>query len=161
MDVVASSGLSAFHTTCINAVRIYNKLLSISDMVTADGTRILEWVLWPIEGNIQPTSNLHWPHQKLPHQHVWQVRRDAIRNIFTIPGTDWLLKEPLGPWKPSHEHHQCFIYMIHLPTNHLWNTKQRLQHYNLTGNVYSSTGFPGSITNRSNDSSNMHKHIHW
>ena len=83
----------------LNNCRLYLQIFSISDLVSADGTKLLKH---PLNGTrlLHCHSSLTWPHQKRPQKETWKFFSQVVRKIFCKPNT-YTLKKPLGKWKPT------------------------------------------------------------
>jgi len=82
--------------TLLNTCRLYLKVITLSDITSADGTYILQKVKsgTPIQGL---TSNLDWPNQGKPTYRSWMLWRQLL-SMLEERGK---LIQPLGKWIDS------------------------------------------------------------
>ncbi len=95
--------------TRINRCRLYLQVITLSDIVSADGTIVLPAAK---QGNFieERPSNISWPKQGYPTKADWSEWRKAI----SLLETNGKLSVPLGAWTaPSH---QTWQYFQHPPT---------------------------------------------
>ena len=147
MDIFQRAGVPYHILLMLNACRLFLKVLTLSDIVSADGLRILEWVIWPLDAANQCNSSLLWPHQECPHHRIWQVWRDTLRQLLTNNSSQWPLENPLGKWFHVRRSHFTYKYMIHTATNTLWDIQLNTKYYIKDGNVFSGFGFYGTPPN--------------
>jgi hypothetical protein len=79
----------------INVVRLHLKVMTLSDVVTAQGKQITEEVF---EGT-KPTdrySKLKWPRQPVTTTKQQKLWKAALEAAFTLSGRS--LQQPLGKW---------------------------------------------------------------
>ena len=84
----------------LNACRIYLQVLTISDIITLDGTTILPNIL---QGKQFRNSSLKWPKQEIP-VHWWSTWQLYLQTYIA----PYLSHHRLGPW--SHPTHQTWIW---------------------------------------------------
>ena len=94
-----------------NACRLWLRITTLSDIVDASGTKIMDWAM---NGEKQKTIDGEFPYQQKPPQHVWKEWRMALRQSFLRRPDDNSqdhqllspLQEPLNPsvdftWTPK------------------------------------------------------------
>jgi len=115
----------------LNQCRMFLKAITLADLVTLDGTRIL-----PTAYAGRPRSDcIHqcrWPRTPpaLPATH-WNLWKQALTKCFLAPGSKTLqLHKPLGQWKQ--ESLQSWTWQHSPSTNTLWNVPAS-QCYNKPG----------------------------
>jgi hypothetical protein len=83
----------------LNRCRIYLNVITVADIVSADGTHILPWVK---QGHRHKDrhSTLNWPNQEKPPPKDWKIWTQALSRLETREK----LTDPLGCWTgPSHQ----------------------------------------------------------
>ena len=78
---------------CINACRLHLQILTLADLVTLDGTRVLPHILL---GKNFRSSHLRWPKQEIP-QHWWSIWAKYITSYIS----PYIELHRLGPWQSS------------------------------------------------------------
>ena len=85
----------------LNACRIYLRILTLSDLVTLDGSSILPNIL---HGKQYRHSTLKWPHQEIPH-HWWSTWKLYITSYIS----PYISLHRLGSWiSTPHQRWQWF-----------------------------------------------------
>jgi hypothetical protein len=98
----------------LNRCRIFLQVITLSDICTADGKRILALVKRGVPITSR-TSQLLWPAQGNPSRGDWGIWRKCLSFFETIGK----LTQPLGSWcTPSHQKWNCFF---HPPTGDVYN----------------------------------------
>jgi hypothetical protein len=105
MDHFITLRFSASELGALNRYRMYLKVIHRSDIVSADGTEILEE--YKIGDSLKcRRSCLQWPNQAKPPATAWKLWRNALHHFEN--GTKLLI--PLQQWRyPSHQQWQWFI----------------------------------------------------
>ena len=114
MESFIDQGYSLPTLTVLNDVRIYMKVIVISDMLTERGTKMAQWA-------ISGDSNMHhqwvWPQRRIPTRQNLKVWRDCLRGTF-MKGIDDVLRPLHGIIAPPQSTiaHPLFQYatMTHL-----------------------------------------------
>jgi hypothetical protein len=98
MEIFARYKPSINQIKALNRCRLYLKVITLSDITTADGSRLL---ISARRGNIitSRTSQLLWPAQGKPTRADWTVWTSFLAHL-EINGK---LSQPLGEWK-NHSH---------------------------------------------------------
>jgi hypothetical protein len=97
MQFLADAGVPAWKLRKINRVRIYLKVLTISDIATPCGTRLNRDRYDIIEPIPVEHSYYRWPLQKKPGETAWKYWRPALR-LLIVSMSDTQLTVPLGEW---------------------------------------------------------------
>jgi hypothetical protein len=101
MDYFVSRKFKPQQLEVLNHCRIYLQVLSLTDIVTADGKQI---IIPALNGNklTDRKSTLNWPIQQRPTKSAWKLWASALQHLHTN-GT---LHEPLTDWLSS-PHQNC------------------------------------------------------
>lgn len=95
MDLVLNTGVfSDDDVRVINACCLFLQVLTVSDITTADGQRLLPGISQGIRSPENP-SRLMEPRQERPADKHWAVWRRLLRRLADPKRT---LRQPLGPW---------------------------------------------------------------
>jgi hypothetical protein len=97
MQFLADAGVPAWKLHKINRVRIYLKVLTISDIATPCGTRLNRDRYDITEPIPVEHSYARWPLQKKPGETAWKYWRTALR-LLIVSMSDTQLTVPLGEW---------------------------------------------------------------
>ncbi len=105
-----------------NSVRIYLRILTMSDLAEPSGKFIPDSLL---TGEWQGGSDLYWPHQILPPKKHWATFRACLQKSFCSEHTfsqpahyGMDLDTPLGKWYPVKRHSWFNVYKS--PTTLFW-----------------------------------------
>jgi hypothetical protein len=98
----------------INNCRIHLQVITLADIVTADGTRITSQALAG-ERDDTRTSTLYWPIQLRPPDAAWYHWTNALQHL----STNGKLHTPLGPW--TGQPHQQWTWYSHPTENILYH----------------------------------------
>jgi hypothetical protein len=110
MDAPMLSTLSWKEQILINCCRIYLQVECISDICSADGSRILED--WKFANDDPPShSTKSWPRQGDPGEEAWHIWRSFLEKAFGT--TSGRLKLKLGSWINVNRHRIHFAYYHH------------------------------------------------
>ena len=114
MEAFSQSRLPLSHMRTLNRCRIYLKVITLSDITTADSTRIIPSVKkgYQIPARI---STLMWPNQGKPNSAEWKIWEASLSH-FESRGK---LLRPLGRW--LHHSHQIWQQTIHLGTGIIYD----------------------------------------
>ena len=83
----------------LNRCRIYLRVITKADIVSADGTHILPWIKTGHQHKDR-LSTLNWPNQAKPPPKDWKIWTQALSRLETREK----LTDPLGCWTgPSHQ----------------------------------------------------------
>jgi len=83
----------------LNRCRLYLQVITLSDIVSSDGTRIITDIFHGIPLT-ERTSTLKWPNQQRPPPKAWALWSSALK---PLQPRDTLLT-PLGPWFSNASH---------------------------------------------------------
>jgi hypothetical protein len=105
MEYLVSQKFSPKQLIRLNRCRLYLQLLSLSDMVSADGKQIISSVL---EGRqlVDRRSSLEWPEQGNPSRADWTLWASAFQPLHT----KFTLQRPITMF-PNSQHQTWFWYM--------------------------------------------------
>jgi len=103
MDYFIGLGYSPAILGTLNRCRLYLQIVTLSDIVSADGSCIIGDVFHGLP-LIDRTSTLKWPCQQRPPPKDWGVWASALR---TLQPRNSLL-QPLGPWLHANSHQSWF-----------------------------------------------------
>ena len=92
---------------CLNACRIALQIITLSDLTTVDGLKVLPNIL---QGKQYRSSNIKWPNQEIPH-HWWSTWKQYLSS-YIVP---YLSLHKLGAW--TSESHQTFRWRQLSPTS--------------------------------------------
>jgi len=109
MTMFISSGYKGGDLAQLNRCRVYHQVFFLSDVATADGTRIEDRYRQP-ERNRERLSQWKWPAQGQPDDKAWELWREAL-TYFETYGK---LRVPLGEWLITP--HQRWIWQRHPET---------------------------------------------
>jgi ribonuclease HI len=101
MDALRVRGqCSARDMQRLNACRMHLRVSRLSEIATAQGTKIRADVL---KGNTEGIhlSEARWPRQAKPLAADWTFWSNKLRAVFSIDGGSPSLRTHLGPWKPT------------------------------------------------------------
>jgi hypothetical protein len=174
---VKSQQFNSTELKLINNCRLYLQVNYISEVVTSDGTAILNAAYHGSQGeNLEPDlwiiskSKITWPYQPRPNDKAWAVWKRSI-NMLTMHPSRKLL-EPLRQWYSNFSEQRQWKFLInqdniYQTSEHGWiifykspSSTRRLQTYNCTNTIVNS--LPDGITpetpwgtsiNSANDSS--------
>ncbi len=109
MEIFQAHNFSPSQLRQLNHCRLFLQVITISDIATADGKRILPSALQGIRASDR-SSSLQWPRQESPPKPVWDLWRLALSHF----STQSRLNQSLGRWvnKP----HQTWVWYMDLPT---------------------------------------------
>ena len=108
MESFIDKGYPLSTLTVLNDVRIFMKVIVLSDMLTERGTKMAHWAL-------RGDANMHhewvWPHRRIPTSQNLKVWRDCLRGTF-MKGIDDVLCPLHGTIAPPHsiQAHPLFQY---------------------------------------------------
>jgi hypothetical protein len=102
MDHFIALGYPASTLGVLNHCRLYLQIIMLSDIVSADGTCIIQDIFYGLQ-LIDRHSTLKWLQQQRPPNKDWEVWCSALRILQ--PRNK--LEHPLGPWT-THESHQSW-----------------------------------------------------
>jgi hypothetical protein len=107
----------------IHRCRIYLQVETISDIATADGTRIHD--AWRTPDPNKPSYSIsRWPRQAAPFKAAWRVWSKFLDSFCTTSG---LLSEALGAWRTLNKTRQHLAYFHHEQQN-IWLLKDERWH---------------------------------
>jgi hypothetical protein len=99
MDMFFTQSLPRNIISILNRSRLYLQVISVADIVSADGTQILPWVKLGHK-NKDRHSTLNWPNQGIPPPSDWRIWSQALSHLETRGR----LTHTLGKWVgPSHQ----------------------------------------------------------
>jgi hypothetical protein len=106
MEHSVQQGYTAYQLGQINRCRVYLQVLTLADIVSADGLCIIPDILVgaPL---LDRKSTLNWPSQQRPSNKDWAVWSSALRSLQP----KHKLVIPLGEWLVSSTHQQWFWYI--------------------------------------------------
>lgn len=104
MDYFIALGYTASALGALNRCRIYLQIITLSDIVSADGSSIMPGVFHgiPLEDRV---STLKWPCQQRPPARDWELWSSALHSLQ--PRNH--LIQPLGEWT-THKSHQTWYW---------------------------------------------------
>jgi hypothetical protein len=102
MDYFIALGYSAPTLGALNCCRIYLQVITLSDIVSADGTCIIPDIFHGLP-LLDRCSTLKWPCRQRPPNTEWGIWQSALRPLQ--PRNK--LTYPLGKWT-THESHQLW-----------------------------------------------------
>ena len=105
MDTLSSSGhFGKTRLRQLNYCRLYLCVMFLSELVTADGTHLIDG-FWKGDFDRRTSSALfRYPRQSRPSDKIWSFWRSAIRLVFCHPRCT-TLRQPLLDWT-SQPHHR-------------------------------------------------------
>jgi len=104
MDYFIALGYSASTLGVLNRCRLYLQIITLSDIVSADGTCIIQDIFHSLP-LVDRHSTLKWPYQQRPPNTDWEVWCSALRTLQPRNKLEHLL----GPWT-THESHQSWYW---------------------------------------------------
>jgi hypothetical protein len=115
MDHFITQGYSAAALGTLNRCRLYLQVITLSDIVSADGSCIISDILHGIPLT-ERTSTLKWPSQQRPPAKAWDLWSSALKSLQ--PRNTLLC--PLGNWT-SISSHQTWNWCIDRSSFSLYN----------------------------------------
>jgi ribonuclease HI len=101
MDALRIRGeCSARDMQRLNACRMYLRVSRLSEIATAQGTKLRADVLQGKDAGIH-LSEAPWPRQARPLAADWAFWSAMLRSVFSQDGGASSLRTPLGEWKPE------------------------------------------------------------
>jgi ribonuclease HI len=98
MDAIrARATCTATELQRVNACRLYLQVSRVSDIATADGSRIRSDVLLGQDATVFLSSD-GWPRQGRPPKQWWSLWRAKLRTALSVDGVSPVLRQPLGEW---------------------------------------------------------------
>ena len=136
MDILQSP--SKTESIRINRCRIFLQATTVSDITSADGTRITEYAWTPEQKQsiTNPRRSKHdWPRQPRPGPKSWKAWKGAIQRHLSKKGKGQTLQIPLGPWtvSPSESRQHWEWYIDHDNSRIIHNTTMQATAYPLIG----------------------------
>lgn len=136
MDVLQSPSKS--DAIRINRCRIFLQATTISDITSADGTRITEFAWTPQQKQsvTNPRRSKHsWPRQPRQGPKSWKAWKGALQCHLSRNGRGQKLRQPLGPWKvsPSESRQHWEWYIDYTTSQIIHNTAEQITAYPLVG----------------------------
>ena len=154
MDVLTSP--SKTEAIRINRCRIFLQATTVSDITSADGTRITEYAWTPQQKKsvTNPRRSKHdWPRQPRPGPKAWKAWKGALQRHLSSKGKGQTLRQPLGPWvvSPTISRQHWEWYIDHTTHRLIHNTAEHTTAYPLdAGNggrqQQHDTGRPETLT---------------
>ena len=115
MDVLEREHLPKRWIEACNRCHIFLHAITISDISTASGTKILETAL---HYSARLPSTLQWPTQAQPSKRDWSLWKKCLLQYFIGNQSFCLLKQPLGRWfSDPLLHHQVWNAGISIDNN--------------------------------------------
>jgi hypothetical protein len=123
MDSQYINTLSRRDQLYVHRCRIYLQIETLSDIATADGTKIHD--AWKQQEPDKPSrSLLRWPRQAAPLKTAWQIWSKFLDSFGNATGH---LKTPLGEWTQPNKFRQHSNYYYHEQQT-LWTFQNEMWH---------------------------------
>jgi ribonuclease HI len=98
MDALRTRGdCTATQLQRLNACRMYLQVARVSDIASADGTKLRNDSLVGKQSVVHK-STAKWPHQGRPPKDWWRLWRTKLHRVFSTDGESPQLRHRLGPW---------------------------------------------------------------
>jgi hypothetical protein len=103
MDYFVGLGYSPAILGTLNRCRLYLQIITLSDIVSADGSCIITDVFQGLP-LLDRKSTLKWPNQQRPPSKDWEIWASALRSLQPRNS----LLQPLGQWMHNNSHQSWF-----------------------------------------------------